>query len=268
MNTEYNYIEINRASWNQRTAAHLTSAFYDMKGFINGRSSLNDIELRLLGDVAGKKILHLQCHFGQDTISLARLGAITTGIDLSDKAIQSAMQLAEQLHANAEFICCDIYETPQHIHEKFDIVYTSYGVIGWLPDMDKWAKVISHFLQPGGRLVFVEFHPVVWMFDNNFKNIAYNYFNSEAIIETEKGTYGDRNADIQILDVSWNHSISEVVSSLIKNDLQLLSLEEYDFSPYNCFQHTMESEPGKFRIEHLGNKIPMLYSIVAEKKQS
>ena len=267
MKPEENYIEINRASWNNRTDAHLKSEFYDLKGFLKGKTSLNDIELNLLGDVKGKTILHLQCHFGQDTISLSRLGAEVTGVDLSNKAIESAKQIAKDTQSNATFICCDIYDLPNHLEQQFDIVYTSYGTIGWLPDLDKWAKIISKFLKPKGQFVFVEFHPVVWIFDDNFEKIAYNYFNSGAIIETESGTYADKTADITQEYVVWNHSLSEVVNSLIKNGLQIKALEEFDYSPYNCFNKTIEFEPGKYRIEHLENKIPMVYSLLAQKEK-
>src|SRR5690606_21841820 len=123
MNTEHHYIEINRQSWNNRTEAHLKSEFYDMEGFLQGKTSLNEIELNLLGDIQGKSILHLQCHFGQDTISLSRLGATATGVDLSDKAIESARKIAKDTHSDAEFICCDIYDLPNHLDEKFDIVF-------------------------------------------------------------------------------------------------------------------------------------------------
>lgn len=266
MKKENNYIEINRQSWNNRVAAHLKSEFYDLENFIKGKNSLNSIELDLLGDLKGKMILHLQCHFGQDTISLSRLGADVTGVDLSDKAIESANRIASDTNSNANFICCDIYDLPNHLDRQFDIVFTSYGTIGWLPDLDNWAKIVSRYLKNDGKFVFVEFHPVVWMFDDNFEKIGYNYFRSEAIIETEKGTYADKTADIVIESVSWNHSLSEVITSLIQNGLEISSLEEYDYSPYNCFNKTIEFEPGKFRIEHLDNKIPMVYSIVASKK--
>lgn len=265
MDIEKNYIEMNRQSWNGRTGIHLKSAFYDLEGFKNGKSSLNEIELNLLGDVRGKSILHLQCHFGQDTISLSRLGAEVTGADISDKAIEVAKQIAKDTNSTAAFICCDIYDLPNHLEKQFDIVFTSYGVVGWLPDLDKWAKVISGFLKPSGQLVFVEFHPVVWMFDNNFEQVDYSYFNSGAIVETESGTYADKTADIVHESATWNHSISEVVNSLIKNGLEINLLDEFDYLPYNCFNKTVEAEPGKYRIENLGNKIPMLYSISARK---
>lgn len=268
MNKENNYIAINRQSWNNRTDTHLKSEFYDLDNFIKGKTSLNSIELELLGDLTGKTILHLQCHFGQDTISLGRLGAEVTGVDFSDKAIASAKQIAKDTKVNATFICCDVYDLPNHLDQQFDIVFTSYGTIGWLPDLDQWAKIVSRFLKPNGQFVFVEFHPVVWMFDDNFEKIFYSYFNSGAIIESESGTYADKNADITNEYVSWNHSLSEVLNSLIANGLEINQLNEYDYSPYNCFNKTIEFEPKKYRIEHLEDKIPMVYSITAKKKNN
>lgn len=268
MNAEQNYIKINRQSWNNRTDVHLKSAFYDLDGFINGKTSLNEIELNLLGDLEGKTILHLQCHFGQDTISLGRLGADVTGVDFSEKAIESAKQIAKDTDSNTKFICCDIYDLPNHLDEKFDIVFTSYGTIGWLPNLDKWAKIISQFLKPNGQFVFVEFHPLVWMFDDNFEKIGYRYFNSGAIVETENGTYADKNANITQSYVMWNHGLSEVINNLISNGLEIKSFDEFDYSPYNCFNKTVEFEPKKYRIAHLEDKIPMVYSITATRKNN
>lgn len=258
-----NYLEINKNSWNNRTAVHLESEFYDVKSFLEGKSSLNSIELDLLGNIEGKSVLHLQCHFGQDTISLSRLGAKSVGVDLSDKAIEAAKDLAEKDNADARFICSDIYELPNHLDEKFDIVFTSYGTIGWLPDLDRWAKIVSHFLNPGGKFIIVEFHPLVWMFDDDFQRIEYTYFKSDAI-ETTEETYTE-NADQKDEFISWNHGLGEVINSLISNGLEINSVDEYDYSPYNCFNQTEEFEPGKFRIKHLENKIPMVYSLVASK---
>lgn len=266
MTSEENYISINKASWNKKTDAHIKSDFYDQKGFLQGKSSLKEIELDLLGDIAGQSILHLQCHFGQDTISLSRLGAQATGVDLSDKAIDNAIRIAKEVNTDTQFVCCNIYDLPQHLDQQFDIVFTSYGTIGWLPDLNKWGVIVSRFLKPRGRFVFAEFHPVVWMFDDDFEKIAYNYFNDGAIIETENGTYADREADLKQEYVCWNHSMSEVINSLIANGLEIKSLGEFDYSPYNCFNKTIEFEPGKYRIAHLDNKIPMVYAIEAVKK--
>lgn len=266
MEKPIDYLKINKESWNRKTEFHVQSKFYDMEAFLNGNTTLNPIELELLGEVRNKSILHLQCHFGQDSISLSRLGAEVVGVDLSDKAIETAQNLAKETNSTTKFICCDIYESPQHLDQKFDIVFTSYGTIGWLPDLDKWAAVISKFLKPSGKFVFVEFHPVVWMFDDNFEKVGYNYFNTGPIVETEIGTYADRSADLNQEYVCWNHSLSEIFSSLIQNKLMINSFQEYDYSPYDCFLHTIEFEPKKFRIKHLDNKIPMVFSLVAEKK--
>ena len=237
-----------------------------MPGFLAGKSSLNSIELELLGDVSGKKILHLQCHFGQDTISLARMRAEVTGVDLSDEAIKKARILAKDTKANADFICCDIFDLPNYLNKKFDYVFTSYGTIGWLPDLNKWAQIVSQYLRPGGQFVFAEFHPVIWMFDDDLERIKYSYFQSEAIIETKIGTYANKDANIANESVTWNHGIGEVVNSLIQNGLEIKSLKEYDYSPYNCFNNLIADSPQKFRYKHLGNRIPMVYSILAKKK--
>ena len=265
MDKELNYLDINRQSWNNKVDYHLKSEFYDLDGFLKGNTSLNDIELKLLGDIKGKSVLHLQCHFGQDSISLSRLGAQVTGIDLSDKAIENARQLAEQTQQDTAFICCNIYDLLQHLNQQFDIVFTSYGTIGWLPDLNQWAQIVARFLKPNGRFVMAEFHPVVWMFDDDFQKIAYNYFKDGAIIETSSGSYADRDAPITQDYVMWNHSTSEVLNSLISNGLTILSLDEYDYSPCNCFKRTIEFEPKKYRIQHLDNKIPMVFALLAEK---
>lgn len=265
MTSKLNYIEINKSSWNNRTEAHLNSDFYNMKGFMNGETSLNSIELELLGDIQGKTILHLQCHFGQDSISLSRLGAHVTGVDLSDIAIENAKRIAQETNSNVEFICCDIFELDQYLDKKFDIVFTSYGTITWLPDLDKWAQIISKFLKDNGKFIFVEFHPFMWTFDDAFEKIGYHYFNIEAICETENGTYADKKADISQSYVTWNHSLSEVISSLLNNQMSISHFQEYDYSPYNVFANMVEFEPKKFRIAHIDKRIPMLYSIVAVK---
>lgn len=266
MAQEENYIETNKQSWNQRTDYHLKSDFYDLDSFIKGTSSLNEIELNLLGNIKGKSVLHLQCHFGQDTLSLARMGAEVTGVDLSDKAIEQANSLSKQIGVDAEFICCDVYDLPNRLAKQFDIVYTTYGTIGWLPDLLKWGEIISRFLKPNGQLIFVEFHPVVWMFDDNFERVGYNYFNDGAIIETNEGTYADRTAPIETQNITWNHGISEVLTGLINNNLEITSFQEFDYSPYNCFNATEEFSPKKYRIQHLGNRIPMVYAVTATKK--
>lgn len=262
------YININKTAWNNKVGSHLKSDFYNLEGFKKGESSLKSIEQELLEDVSGKSILHLQCHFGQDTLSLARMGAQVTGVDLSDKAIDAAKNLAEEINLNAEFVCCDLYELPNHLNKTYDIVFSSYGTIGWLPDLDKWANIVSKYLKPGGTFVFVEFHPVVWMFDDDFNTIAYNYDNKETISGQETGTYADTSSTAQHNYVCWNHGLAEVLQALINHRLELKQFKEFDYSPYKCFNHTEEYSPGKYRIKHLENKIPMVYALKAIKTKN
>ena len=259
-----NYIKINKASWGEKLEPHLNSDFYNMKAFMAGKSSLNQIELDLLGDVSGKRILHLQCHFGQDSLSLSRMGAKVTAVDFSEKSIQKAKEIAKELEIDIKFVCSDIYDLPNNLSGEFDIVFTSYGTVIWLPDTQKWANVIEHFLAPKGQFVFVDFHPVVWMFDDDLKEVIYKYSSSEAIVEDEEGTYADRNADVLLRSVTWNHGIGQTVNSLISAGLQLNDLQEYDYAPYPFIGHTEEFEPGKFRIKHFKNNLPLVYSLVAQ----
>ena len=261
-----NYQSTNRDAWNKRVLVHLESEFYDLKGWKAGKNSLNDIELELLGDVAGKSILHLQCHFGQDSLSLARMGAKVVGTDLSDESIKIAKNLNQELGLGANFVESDVLELIGKIDQKFDIVFTSYGTIGWLPDLNKWAEVIAHHLKPGGQLVFADFHPVVWMFDDAFEKIEYRYFQDEAIVETNTGTYTENEKPLEKTEISWNHGLAEIFHALENNSLILKQFDEYDYSPYNCFSGMKKLDDRKYVIEKHENKLPMVYSLLAQKK--
>ncbi len=259
------YFDSNKSIWNQRTAVHKHSSFYNREGFIKGQSVLTPIELNELGDVKGKKLLHLQCHFGMDSLDWSRRGADVTGVDLSDLAIDEAKKLNEEMGLNAKFICCNVYDLQEHLDEKFDIVFTSYGVVGWLPDLTKWAQLVSHYLKPGGTFYIAEFHPVVWMFDDEFTHIKYFYENRELIVTENYGTYTDRKADIQGKEYSWNHSISEVLNALIGAGLKIEMFNEFMYSPYPCFSNIVQTDEGNWHIKGMEGKIPMVYSIRASK---
>ena len=270
-NDHTTWFSANKEIWNKRTVVHKDSSFYNLEGFRSGENVLTQIELNELGDVKGKKLLHLQCHFGMDSLNWARLGAEVTGMDLSDKAIDEARQLNDDPSINSggmhtKFICCNVYDLKEHLDEKFDIVFTSYGTIGWLPDLVKWADIISHYLKPGGIFYIAEFHPVVWMFDDEFTHIKYYYENREVIITENYGTYTDRKASITGKEYGWNHSISEVLNALIKAGLKIELFNEYMYSPYPCFNNTVEIEKGKWQIKGMEGKIPMVYSIRAVKQ--
>jgi ubiquinone/menaquinone biosynthesis C-methylase UbiE len=259
------YFEENKRSWNKRTAVHKDSTFYDLGSFKKGRSSLNKIELEELGDVKGRSLLHLQCHFGMDTMSWARAGATCTGVDLSDEAIKLAKEINAELDLNAEFVSCNVYDLKAHLDSKFDIVFTSYGTIGWLPDLDKWAEIIAHFLKPGGIFYIVDFHPVLWMMDENFEHIKYNYFNTEVITEEISGTYTDREAPIRSVEHGWNHPFAEILNALLKHNLQIQQFNEFAYSPYNCFNNLEQGDDAMWRIKGMNEKMPMVYSIKAIK---
>jgi 2-polyprenyl-3-methyl-5-hydroxy-6-metoxy-1,4-benzoquinol methylase len=261
MNTLPDYIAINKELWNAKTGHHVSSDFYRNEQFLAGMNSLNDIELALLGDVKGKRILHLQCHFGQDSLSLARMGAKVTGIDLSDAAIAKAKEQNDLLGLDAEFICSNIYDLPKVLDQQFDIVFTSYGTICWLPDLAAWAAIVSKYVQPGGYFVFADFHPVLWMFDNDFTHVQYSYFNKQTIEETESGTYADYNASINLNSVTWNHDQAEVLQNLLNTGLQLEHFSEYDYSPYACFPKVTEVAPRKYQIPGMEGKLPMVYAL-------
>lgn len=264
---DYNqYFEANKELWNQRTIVHRDSEFYNLAGFKAGETVLTPIELAEVGDVKGKKLLHLQCHFGMDSLDWARRGALVTGVDLSDIAIIEARSLNKELGLSAEFVCCNVLDTADHIKEEFDIVFTSYGTIGWLPDLKPWANMISRMLKPGGLFYIAEFHPVLWMFDDDFTHIQYAYENREVIVTENQGTYTDRNADIRGKEYSWNHSLSEVLNVLINAGLKIEMFNEHMYSPYPCFRNVIEFEPGKWQIKGMEGKLPMVYTIRAVKQ--
>jgi len=158
------YLQANRRRWDQLAIEHQSSEFYDLAGFKTGKDRLRSIELNELGDVSGKSLLHLQCHFGMDTLAWARRGAIVTGIDFSQKAITTAQSLSEELNIPADFYCSDIYELLNVLSGLFDIVFTSYGVLHGLPDLQKWGQIISYYLKPGGIFYIVEDHPMFRVF--------------------------------------------------------------------------------------------------------
>ena len=258
--------DTNRETWNKKVAVHAKSNFYNLDDFKKGKSSLNKYELAALGDVSNKTLLHLQCHFGQDTLSWARMGAECTGVDLSDEGIKLAKELNEELDLNSKFVCCNVLDVSKHISKQFDIVFTSYGTIGWLPDLKPWAQMISERLKKGGVFYIVDFHPIAWMFDytTNTPKLVYGYHQKEVICDEYEGTYADEKSKIKSKDYSWNHSLGEIITSLTKAGLTIEYLNEYDASPYNIFPELETNNDGLYV---LSNKLyPLLFELKATKK--
>jgi SAM-dependent methyltransferase len=261
------YRTLNREHWNANTDVHWQSEFYDVEGWLAGAESLREIELSLLpDDLTGAKVLHLQCHFGQDTLSLARRGARVTGVDLSDRAIARARQLAELASLPARFVESDVYELPRHLDEAgtFDLVFTTYGTIGWLPDLDRWAEVIHHFVAPGGALVFAEFHPIVWTLNRQRDGFEYSYFNRGPIVEQSASSYTGR-AKVATTEVGWNHALGDVLTALLRRGLVLERFSEHDFSPWNCFPDSVAVGPQRYQLAGLEGMLPLTYALRARK---
>jgi SAM-dependent methyltransferase len=255
--------ETNRASWDARTPAHLASRFYDVERWKAGGCSLTPIELEEVGSVEGKRLLHLQCHFGQDTLSWARRGATVVGLDFSPEAIGAARRLADELKLPARFVCADVYSAAVALGETFDIVFTSYGALAWLPDLDAWAKQVAACLKRGGRFHLVEFHPLVQMYSPDLSRLAFPYDSHGVATRTEDvGTYADREAPIRVVDVEWSHGLGTVVNSLIRAGLVLESLREHDWSPYPLWPGSVEIAPGRYQVSSLPDA-PLVYSVIA-----
>lgn len=253
------YLSINKAAWDKRTAVHVASEFYDVAAFKKGKCSLNPVELEQVGEVQGKTLLHLQCHFGLDTLSWARLGAKVTGVDLSAAAIDQAHALAQSLELEAAFVESDIVSFGRENTSEFDVVFTSYGVLTWLPDLADWARVIARSLKPGGEFHLVEFHAI------NDLLSGYPYFSTAEPAVEEEGTYTENCDGTTSPTATWSHSLGEVVSALLGAGLVLESFAEHPYSPYECFDG-LEYVPGcGYQMLLKGNQVPLLYSIKARK---
>ena len=229
------YRDMNRALWNEWVDINAGSAFYGLDEFRKGGTKLRPYELEEVGPVDGKSLLHLQCHFGMDTLSWAREGARVTGADFSERGIEVARQLTGDLGLEATFVHSDIYELPDRLEGEFDVVYTSRGVLNWLPDLTRWAQVVTHFVKPGGILYITEIHPVVQVFDDEVQQpvlrLRYPYWTTEKPLEFENvGSYADLSAPVTVpFEYDWTHSLGEIVTAVAQAGLRIEFLHEFDF---------------------------------------
>lgn len=264
------FLRANKKLWDNLTPIHEKSDFYDMESFLNGKCTIEKIDVRELGDVSGKILLHLQCHFGQDTISWARRGAKVTGADFSEEAISLARSLADRLNIDAQFVCCNIYDLPEHLTGQFDIVYTSGGVLNWLPDLAGWGKIAAHFLKPGGKFYVREFHPSAYIFADDEHETAprvhYPYFRTDQPLRfDDQGSYADRDADTRNVNYEWPHSMGEIVNSLIDAGLRINFLHEFPFSSYRSHPFMKKQPDGYWHFPENPGSIPFMFSIMATK---
>jgi SAM-dependent methyltransferase len=264
------HFDANKRHWDELVPIHMRSEYYDVAGFRDGKTHLNRLELEELGDVRGKSLLHLQCHFGLDTLSWAHEGAVVTGVDFSEPAIQQARALAADTGIEARFIASNIYDLPHALDERFDIVFTSYGVLSWLPDVNRWAEIVAHFLKPGGTFYMVEFHPVSGIFDSSAEvdlQVIGPYFTpAEPLVFEDDGSYADRDAKLLNRRTnSWPHPISDVVTSLIEAGLRIEFLHEFPFTIEQWFPFMEAAAEGHWRLTKNDGCVPLLYSIKATK---
>lgn len=265
MKNHDHYFNVNKDTWNKKVKIHSESQMYDLQAFKEGKSSLMSYELEALGDVSGKSLLHLQCHFGQDTLSWSRMGAKCVGIDLSNEGISFAQELNKELKLDVEFICCNVLETSIHTTKAFDVVFTSYGVIGWLPDLRPWGRMIAERLKKGGIFFIAEFHPIVWMFDYTDGNssIKYGYMQDEVIYEESHGTYADEESKMISKEYGWNHGFGEIISSLTEAGLHVEYLSEHYESPYDIFPNLIKTSSGMYASKD--KLYPLIFTLKAMK---
>jgi SAM-dependent methyltransferase len=263
------YTSSNQKLWDGWATSHVDSEFYDVPGFKAGRTSLSEIDLTEMPDVKGKSLLHLQCHFGMDTLSWARMGAEVTGIDFSTNAIEAARKLADDLKIPARFIQSDVLALPDALEGQFDIVYTSYGVIFWLPELATWGKVINHFLKPGGTFYMIEYHPFLHVFEDRKDapgvDLTYDYYpHPDKPLRFEvAGSYAGAPVTHKV-EYGWNHSIGEVINALADTGLHIEFLHEWDYINFKMFRDMDEFAHHKYRLKD-APPLPYMFSLKATK---
>lgn len=258
--------------WDRLVEINFRSRLYDVEGFVSGKSSLSSIEVKEIGGkVAGKSVLHLQCHFGMDTLSLVRLGAKSvTGVDFSPVAIARARTLAKETHleGKAEFLCSDVYELPRTLARRFDFVYTGGGTLFWLKDLERWGKIVASALRPKGRFYIAEFHPFANVFDEEAPSpsIRYPYSHGKhPIISKVHGAYSEPKADFHGEEHGWGYGMGELVGSLIDAGLRIDFLHEFDSVGYKRFPFLKKRKDGRWTWKDPSITIPLVFSLLATK---
>src|SRR5436305_2005876 len=251
------YVEVNRASWDERAPPHAASPHYDRQRFIEDPEFLSRVvrfDLPRLGDISGLRGVHLQCHIGTDTLSLARLGARMTGLDFSPASLEQARRLAAEAGPPVEFFEAEVYDAVSLLgHERFELVFTGIGALCWLPSVRRWAQVVADLLVSGGRLIIREGHPMLWAIDERREELVvdYPYFEtSEPLVFEEEGTYVATDATFtRNLTHQWNHGLGEIVAALLDCGMELTMLEEHDSVPWEALPGRMSQvELGQWRL--------------------
>ncbi|WP_111721187.1 bifunctional 2-polyprenyl-6-hydroxyphenol methylase/3-demethylubiquinol 3-O-methyltransferase UbiG [Homoserinimonas sp. OAct 916] len=269
------YLHLNRANWDERAPAHVASADYSVARFLAEPDFLSGVvrfDRPRLGDIAGLDGVHLQCHIGTDTLSLARLGAQMTGLDFSPASLVQARALAEASGATIPFVEADVYRAADVLGaERFDLVYTGIGAIMWLPSIERWAHTAAALLKPGGRLFIRDAHPVLMAVDEKRPDaltLRYPYFERpEPLVWEDDGTYVDTDVRIQsTVTHEWNHGLGEMITALLAHGMTLTGLEEHVSVPWEALPGRMErDDDGEWRMLEDPWRLPLSFTLQATK---
>jgi SAM-dependent methyltransferase len=266
--------EINRANWDDRAPAHAESPEYGLARFVNDPSFLSDVvrfDRSRLGDITGVRAVHLQCHIGTDTVSLARLGAQMTGLDFSPASLDVARKLASDTGNSIRYVESDVYSAAEALGETYDLVYTGVGALGWLPDIRRWAAVVASLLRPGGRLFIREGHPMMWAIDESKTDalvLGYPYFETpEPMVFDEPGTYVTSDREFTVnLTHEWNHGLGEIIGAVLEAEMTLVAIEEHTSVPWQALPGRMVEEDGEWRLAEHPERVPLTYTLQAVKR--
>jgi len=261
------FLEANRRCWDELVPLNAASREYDLEGFKRGRVRISPLERKELGSVRGKSLLHLQCHFGIDTMCWSRLGARTTGVDFSPVAISLARGLAKELDINARFVLSDVYGLPRVLRGRFDFIYTSIGVLCWLPSLPRWGRVIAHFLERGGVFYLLESHPFAHIYASEPKRKAFEfeipYFHQE---KPERFVPGWSHAPLrERAQYNWQHSVSDVLNALADAGLRIEFVHEFPYAAWKMFPFMRQGRDGWWRLTKGHGYIPLMMSVRASK---
>jgi SAM-dependent methyltransferase len=271
------YRDLNRDSWDERVPAHVASPGYAVSRFLEDPTHISDVvryDLPLLGEIAGLRGVHLQCHIGTDTVSLARLGASMTGLDFSEPAVVAARSLAVATGADATFVQAELHDALQVLSGGgYDLIYTGIGALCWLPDIRPWASIVGSLMRPGGRLFLREGHPMLWSIDDERDDdllvVKYPYFETtEPVLYTGGGTYVETDMVFEHnTSATWNHGLGEIITALIDAGLAITGLVEHDSVPWEALPGKMEQagDPVEWRLAHAPARLPHSYTLQALK---